>query len=203
MNEAQEQVIIGCVLGDGRLDKPLHGNSRLLVRHSIKQYMYLLHKHGVLAPYSLSIFVYDIIDKRSGRTYRAAGFNTIRSSYFTYLYRLCYPNDTKTVPHDLVEIANEIALAIFIGDDGTYDINSKTVKISVDAYSYESRIVIKRWLSERFGLEVTIEKDRIYVLRRSMPRLADLVKDYLPPSMHYKLGVTPYTRIRIASSTSI
>jgi hypothetical protein len=94
------------------------------------------------------------------------------------------------VPADLSEIANEIALAIFIGDDGTYDSSSKTIKISVDAYDLSNRRNISNWLSE-MNIENTIEKDRIYILRRSLPRLVRLVYEYLPPSMHYKLGIKP------------
>jgi hypothetical protein len=184
------QVAIGCILGDGRLDRPAPGNSRLLVRHSITQYEYLIYKHNMLKPYSLSIFHIMWTDKRTGKPYEALGFNTVRYKKFTELYHMFYPGGRKIVPADLSEIANEIALAIFIGDDGTYDSSSKTVKISVDAYDPSSRRNISNWLS-KMNIENTIEKDRIYILRRSLPQLVRLVYEYLPPSMYYKLGIKP------------
>jgi DNA-binding transcriptional regulator WhiA len=35
--EYQRQVIYGAILGDGRLERPKQGNSRLQIRHSIRQ----------------------------------------------------------------------------------------------------------------------------------------------------------------------
>ncbi len=35
--EYQKQVIYGAILGDGRLERPKQGNSRLQIRHSIRQ----------------------------------------------------------------------------------------------------------------------------------------------------------------------
>gem|GEM_PF-1696566 len=186
--ELQLQVAIGCILGDGRLDAIGPGNSRLLVRHSIKQYEYLAFKHSMLKPYSLGIFCIEWVDRRTGKLYRAAGFNTVRHRVFTELYHAFYPKGRKVVPRNLSEIAGEVALAILIGDDGTYDQSSRTVKISVDAYDLESRKRIRDWLLD-MGIESTIEKDRIYILRRSLPQLVRLTSRYLPPSMLYKLGI--------------
>lgn len=183
------QVILGCILGDGRLDKPEAGNSRLLVRHSIKQLDYVIYKHSLLKPYSLRLFVVEWFDKRTGKEYKAVGFNTKRDKLFTELYRVFYPKNRKVIPDNISELANEIALAIFIGDDGTWDPTARTVKISVDSYDNDSRINIKKWL-DNLGIEATIEKDRIYILRRAYPHFIKLIRSYLPPTMHYKLGLT-------------
>jgi len=183
------QVIIGCVLGDGRLDRPGPGNSRLLVRHSIKQLDYAIYKYNVLKPYSLKLFEVSWIDKRTKRLYSAVGFNTRRDELFTRLYKLFHPGGRKIVPDNIDEIANEVALAIFVGDDGTWDPSAKTVKISVDSYDYRSRVNIVKWLRS-LEIEATIEKDRVYILRRSTPYLVELVRKHLPPTMHYKLGLS-------------
>ena len=181
-------IIYGCILGDAKLEKPYPGNSRMHIRHSASQFEYLKYKHELLKPYSLGIFEIRSFDKRYGKTYHAYGFNTIRDRIFTELYHLFYPNGVKIVPKELINVGDEWTLAMFIGDDGTFDANSKTIKISVDAYDMESRKVIVKWLHTRFGIEATIEKDRIYILKRFMPKVISLVKDLLPESLHYKLG---------------
>jgi len=82
-----------------------------------------------------------------------------------------------------------MVLAIFIADDGKYDTSARTIKISVDNYSYKDRFIIKEWLKLKFNINSTIEKDRIYIVREDYPKLVRVVLKYFPHSMRYKLGL--------------
>jgi hypothetical protein len=65
--EYQKQVIYGAVLGDGRLERPKQGNSRLQIRHSIGQEPYVVYKHEILKPLSLNPLSHTYFDSRQGR----------------------------------------------------------------------------------------------------------------------------------------
>ena len=190
LTEHQVQVILGTLLGDGKLDKPIKGNSRLQIRHSIKQLDYVEFKRKILSPISGELLFYKYKDVRTGKEYIQVGFNTKRSPYFTMLYKVFYKEGRKRIPKEVIMKLDERALAIFIGDDGTFDKSSKTIKISVDGYSHKDRRLIQMWLKERFNIRSTIQKDRIYILRDDYPKLVKLIIKYLPKSLHYKLGLS-------------
>jgi hypothetical protein len=97
----------------------------------------------------------------------------------------------KRIPEQLLSEMNEAALAILLGDDGTYDSSSNTVKISVDRYTYEDRELLRHWLKTSFKIDASVQKDRIYILRSSFPTLIRIVSNHLPRFMHYKLGLRP------------
>ena len=189
LTDYRKQVIFGAILGDGRLECPKPGNSRLQIRHSVAQKPYVEYKHEILKPLSLCLISYTYFDYRTGKRYRQIGFNMVRDYFFTKLYSLFYREGKKSIPIQLLSEMNEVALAIFLGDDGTYDTNSKTVKISVDMYTHEDRELLRHWFKTNFAIEASIQKDRIYVLRDSFPKLVKLVSDYLPGFMLYKLGL--------------
>jgi hypothetical protein len=189
--EYQKQVIFGAILGDGRLERPKQGNSRLQIRHSIRQEPYVVYKHEILKPLSLNLLSYTYFDSRTGRNYKQVGFNTIRDYYFTKLYHQFYREGVKRVPEQFITEMNEVALAILVGDDGTYDPSSKTVKISVDRYTHEDRELLRHWLKTNFKIDASVQKDRVYILRSSFPKLIRIVSNHLPRFMHYKLGLGP------------
>ena len=56
LTNLQFEVIVGTLLGDGRLDKPSNGNARLQVRHSIKQLEYVVFKRELLGSLSGRLF---------------------------------------------------------------------------------------------------------------------------------------------------
>lgn len=184
----QLQIIYGSLLGDGCLDRPKPGNSRLIQRHSERDEHYARFKHAALRPLSLGLFKHVYLDRRTGKTYSQIGFNTVRDRFFTELYWLFYRNNVKHVPEIILAQLNEVALAVFVGDDGTFDRSSSTVKISVDRYDMRDRQLIRRWLAERFGIEATIQKDRIYILRRSYQQLINTMPENVLPYISRRLG---------------
>ncbi len=165
------------------------GNSRLQIRHGIRQKLYVAYKHEILKPLSLRLISHTYYDYRKGRHYRQVGFNTVRDYYFTKLYHQFYREGVKRIPAHFLSEMDEVALAILLGDDGTYDSKSKTVKISVDRYTHEDRELLRHWLKNNFMIDASIQKNRIYVLRSSFPKLVRIVSDHLPKIMLYKLGL--------------
>lgn len=112
----------------------------------------------------------------------------MRDRFFTELYWLFYRNNEKHVPEIILTQLNKVALAVFVGDDGTFDRSSGTVKISVDRHDMQDRQLTRRWLAERFGIEATIQKDRIYILRRSYKQLINTMPENVLPYLSRRLG---------------
>jgi hypothetical protein len=95
--EYQKQVIYGAILGDGRLERPKQGNSRMQIRHSIRQEPYVVYKHEILKPLSLNLLSYTYFDSRTGRKYKQVGFNTVRHRSPTKAFKLrCWKRTSRS-----------------------------------------------------------------------------------------------------------
>jgi hypothetical protein len=89
-------------------------------------------------------------------------------------------------------------------DDGGWVSTSKSLRISVNAFTLKEVELLVNILKEKFELDCTIqkrskpkgnfnykykEKYNLYFLVKSVPLLRALVKPYMHPSMYYKLGL--------------
>jgi len=86
-------------------------------------------------------------------------------------------------------------------DDGGWVATSKSLRIAANNYTLEEVKLLVHMLETKFDLSCTIQKlskkggngpsDKynIYFRVASVPRLRELVKPYIIPSMMYKLGL--------------
>jgi hypothetical protein len=96
----------------------------------------------------------------------------------------------KGVPADLMgREMTAFGLAVWFMDDGTADRNQ--VRINTQSFSYEENLMLVEFLHAKFGLAVTINKDkdrhRLRLSAKDMDRFVDLVAPFVIPSMQYKL----------------
>jgi hypothetical protein len=191
-------VIVGLVLSDGYL-RCMKGrvNARLEFVQSIKNLPFFSYVFWLIAPICQSL-PYITSSIRKGVFLSDVHIQTRALPFLTEVYLLFYGADgTKALPDAqiLYNLLSPIALAIWIGGDGTW-LKSGTI-LCTDSFTVQDTVKLMNILNVRYGLESTLffhdarqnKYPRIYIKAKSMPILRSLVLPYLPSSMHYKLGL--------------
>lgn len=108
---------------------------------------------------------------------------------FTNLHTLFY-NNKKIIPEDIYNLLDPIALAHWIQGDGKFDRSG--LILCTDSYSIQDVLRLINVLIIRYDLKCSIHNPkkghyRIYISKKSIPKLRKLVLPYIVPSMLYKL----------------
>lgn len=189
-----EQVLIGSLLGDGsvcvRRDCK---NAKFAENHSIRQLDYLKWKAEILSPHfggRVGIWV--------NGEYKKAMFCTRVHPTFTELRRLWYPDGKKILPEGELQKLNELGLAVWYQDDGSYNYWARCCRISIDGFKGRE-FAIQRWFEERWGLSPHITSGPSLQLSvKDSDRFLHSITEYVHPSMTYKLGhLHPANQTRI------
>lgn len=192
-----KNALIGIILGDGfleRKEKPTH-NTRLRVEQTYpKQEELIKNLHLLLIPITnMSPGILSRIDKRTGLTTQSIYFWTMTMPCLNYFHELFYINRVKSIPNNIAELLTPIGLAYWIMGDGVY-FKNKGVAICTDSYTKKEVELLAKALSSLFGLICSIHEHRdnqyrIYISKRSLDTLRNLVHPYIIPSMVYKIGL--------------
>ena len=186
LNQFQRSVIIGTVLGDGYLRiVPGRQHAFLEINHALSQSEYVMWKYDVLKGVTAGA-----PKVRNGNGKRIAiRFNTRQSEEFTQIHSLFYSDGTKAIPSDIK--LDPLSLAVWFMDDGSF-CRESDVYINTQQFDTKSQLVLIHAL-KKLGLEATLNKDkqyqRIRFLKKSIPRLFELVKPHIISSMYYKIGL--------------
>lgn len=188
LTQFQESVIIGTILGDGYLRIiPGRKNAFLEVNHAFSAKSYVDWKFRALKNICISG-----PKRRKGNDKRIAyRFYTKQHPQLTKLYREFYKNGKKIVPNNLK--LNRVILSVWFMDDGS-KCGSSSFYLNTQQFSEEDqRKLLKRL--EILGLYAKLNRDKTYYrirfLSSSIPKLQEMLKDNLIPSMRYKLGYNP------------
>jgi hypothetical protein len=108
------------------------------------------------------------------------------------LYNLFYINKVKVIPDDIYNLLDPVALAHWICGDG-YSL-SKGLALCTDSFSIKDTVKLSNVLIIRYNFKCTLHKNkensyRIFISRKSMNSLIQIVKPHMAPSMFYKLGI--------------
>ncbi len=182
LSEFQQQLILGCVLGDGYMRKKTHAH--LQITHSSKQKDYVDWKYQVLK--DLVITPPKIYKGNGNRVgYR---FFTKSLPELTSIYKRFYSNKVKKVPRDI--LLEPLTLAVWYMDDGSK--SYKSCYFNTQEFDLESQNNLVESLA-RLKIEAGLNKDkqyfRIRVLTSSTPHLMNMIKPYVVKSMRYKLSL--------------
>lgn len=185
LSQLQRSIVLGSLLGDGYLRK-LEGrkDAFLEINHSFEQKDYVDWKYE-----KLSFLSAGKPNKREGNGNRVAyRFYTKQHPFLTETFNRFYSEDgTKVIPKDLE--LNPLVLSVWFMDDGSKSSESDFY-LNTQQFSVEDQKILIRKLSE-LGLESNMNKDkkyyRIRLFKRSIPRLRDLVEEYVIPSLRYKI----------------
>lgn len=204
-------VLVGSLLGDGYANqtKALIKGTNFRYKQSAvhKEYLFWLYEFFYSRGYCMNtgpreyktILVQKSTDKN--KTYYGYEFDLFTFSSLNWLYDLFYVNKVKRISPELVNYLTPLALAIWIMDDGGWVATSKSLRIATNNYTFEEVKLLVNILETKFNLSCTIQKlskkggngplDKynIYFRVVSVPRIRELVKPYIIPSMMYKLGL--------------
>lgn len=189
------QIIAGTVLGDSSIGKSRGSrNCYLSCYHSEKQLEYLKHKHRLLEPFTRPIQLCAYTDKRNGKTYHGGRFHTVSAPIFTGLYRCFYPGGQKQITTKGLRFFTEpIALAMLIGDDGSWD--KAGVQVATKQFSLRDNELLCQHITSHFAVDPYVVHSDYYSIRfgaKDVERLRVLCYPHLPESMHYKFGPPDY-----------
>lgn len=191
------QLLIGSLLGDGCFCSVggTTKNKCLSIAHSDKQKEYLEYKWGILNKYNLAspIVEYHINNSRYSHELVGYRFKSRLHPIFTDIRNKYYDlNGHKRVYREFVKDINALGLAIWYMDDGYVTKNSCI--LSTCSFTLEEQSLLSDIMLEKFGLHFTVGKhdNSMYLQAKDFPKFVEIVKDYIIPSMQYKL--IPYSK---------
>lgn len=192
-------IIFGSLLGDGYAEYRSKGNgTRIRFYQEGSHLSYLLWLHKILANLEYCNPTTPKIQTRLGKkgvVRKIIRFNTWTYSSLNWIQELWYVNGKKSVPSNIGEYLDPLALAIWIMDDGS-KIGSG-LKLSTNSFSYSDCLLLVKVLYDNFNIKASVQSAgagplnpqyHIYIWKDSMPLLWKIVEPYVHSSMKYKLG---------------
>ena len=184
LTQEQKSLMIGTILGDGYLRIiPRRKNAFLEINHSVKQKDYVNWKYSVLQS-----IVKSKPKLRNGNGYRVAcRFYTRCHSEITDLFRYFYKDGKKIIPNDLN--INSFSLAVWYMDDGSK--SGGSIYLNTHQFSIEDQNILHKLLLNKFAISSNLNKDkeykRIRILTKDAKKFCNLICQFVPKSMEYKL----------------
>jgi hypothetical protein len=192
-SKREQSIIVGLLLGDGSMQRLSKKSARLVVKHGVKQreYVYFLYnelRRWVKTPPKMTIE----LDRRFGIKTNRYRFRTINSPGFLNYYRLFYDDQgKKRLPNNIAQILDDLGLAIWFMDDGSYKNDSKGLLINSNHFSVREQKEIQKVLKNRFKINTTLHTlgqwKRIYIPAAESPKFAKIILPHTIPSLRYKL----------------
>ena len=199
LSQTQVQIILGALMGDGNLSRPVRRDdrsARFRMGHGAKQVSYLDWKVSLLE---------NIPHSRTSNAKGAVFADFTPLAELGELREILYFGDGKKhLTWDYLKSLTPLALAVWYMDDGCFTVRSKGVQertrggtgrieICVEAMSPGSRERLVQYLRDNHGLNVKLTSRgtrKISVLQfttAASKKFQELVAPYIHPSMEYKL----------------
>jgi hypothetical protein len=119
-------------------------------------------------------------------------FSTRSLPFFTVYYELFYVNGVKMVHLNIDSYLTAVSLAFWIQDDA--NLNGGLV-LNTQCFHVNGVFLLVSALNNNFGLHAYIRYEKnsdqpiLYIPKRDIPRLRELVLPYMHPWTNYKLGI--------------
>ena len=185
LTQLQKSLVIGNLLGDGYIRRMKGRKDAFLeINHSLAQKEYVDWKYSILKNLTRSG-----PKSRKGNGKRIAyRFFTRQSQEFTSMMNMFYLNKKKHIP-DLA--LDPMMVAVWFMDDGSR-CSKENVYLNTQQFSKNDQYKLLKLL-EKIGLKATLNKDkdyyRIRFISSSIPKLFEIIGEYIIPSMKYKIGL--------------
>lgn len=181
LTEAQEALVVGCLLGDGAMRCKTH--ALLEINHSVDQRAYVEWKYRQLEP----LVSTPPKARPAGWKRIAYRFTTRSLPSLTPIYWRFYRDGTKQVPEDLT--LSPLSLAVWLMDDGAK--SYRAVYFNTQKFDEVSQERLIQILLREYSICARPNRDKHYWRLRiavdSVGRLANVVRPHLLPMFSYKL----------------
>jgi len=210
LNEDQEQVLIGTVLGDGHLGSPNKVNPYFSTNCCIKDKDYIWWKYNMLK--STEMFKrppYEQTHHSFGKLRQVVELHSRASHSLLKYYNWFYPNGVKRIPREILDRLQPLGLAVWFMDDGCFSIwignrrkgrkgkLYKKVNICMGDFLYEDVELSRNYLLSKFGLDFKIypklkNSKGLHILainkRKGVEDLVRIISPYIVSGMERKIG---------------
>lgn len=160
LSDIQKDILVGCLLGDGRLEcRSKNGTARFRVHHAESQREFLFWKYQHFqnfvrgAPWRTKW-----IDKRNGLAYRSWFFHTVSSLIFKPFHKRFYQKGVKIIPPNIGDELTPRALAVWVMDDGCRTQNE--IILNTQSFTFDEQKFLLQEIKKRYGICGTINRDR-------------------------------------------
>ena len=181
LTEEQKSILIGTLLGDGTMRKKK--NAHLEINHSFAQKALV---DWIFSKFSSLVTIPPKWRKGNGKR-EAYRFATQSLPVLTPFYDQFFPNKKKVIPNDLK--LNPLTLAVWFMDDGSKSRSS--IYLNTQQFTKDEQLKLIDLLRNQFGLDSTLNKDKIYfrirIRTRSVKRFIEVVDKFLLEEFKYKL----------------
>ena len=191
LTDLQKDILVGCLLGDGRLEcRAQSGTARFRVHHAESQREYLFWKynnfqnltHG--APWRT-----EWLDKRNGQVYGSWFFHTCTSPIFESFHKRFYREGTKIIPENIGNHLTSRALAVWIMDDGCRTRNE--IILNTQSFTFDDQLRLLGEIHRLYNIKGTINRDRnnfrLRFGRIDAEKLSRIVEPHIIESLSAKI----------------
>lgn len=188
LTKLQQSLIIGTLLGDGYLRiVPGRKNAFLEINHSFSQKEYVDWKYEMLK----SVCKNGPVSRNGNGKRIAYRFTTRQCSELTELKKLFYVDGIKRVPRNV--ILDPMMLAVWFMDDGSR-CRADDVYLNTQQFVREDQEYCLTLLAS-LGIDASLNRDkkytRIRIKKNSLAHFFNTIREYIVPSMTYKLNHDP------------
>lgn len=153
----QRSLLVGTMLGDGYVHKD---GDNIRCEHSLAQLEFVKWKHDILSGLGSDWFTdYSHKDARTGKTHRSCAV-TLGLPYVTNWAReFFYSTGSKAVTREWIDDIDDLALATWVLDDGSFywspSKGKYCVEIATCSFSEEEANMLLQHLADRFDIHMT------------------------------------------------
>jgi hypothetical protein len=199
LTQRQKELIYGSLMGDCGKMSP----SSIKMKQSAKQREYLLWKFAELQEHVSLKSLQDetYYDKRYDAEYTNVRFYTNANTDVETIIRAFYPDGKKVITQAILDELTAFSVAVWYMDDGTTDWGDRFIKkgwnaqpgakLCTDSFTSDEIDMICDWFSERYNISPKPQKRnkflRVYFPTTETPKLFDLIRPSIIPSMKYKV----------------
>lgn len=192
----RNDIVIGSLLGDAHIQK----DGRIEIWHSIKQKDYTLWLMNLFSKFFKVYYKERTckFGKNIEKQYKQVGFRTSVTDYAKTV-RMFFYCPKKTITERQLMKLTPLGLAIWYMDDGCLsfikdkkkNIKARQLTISTQAYTYEENEIIVDYFKNVWNINCKIHHDREYPIiwmnGTEAMKFLNIIKDYIPDCMYYKL----------------
>ena len=192
LTQEQRSVLVGSILGDGTLRLGEGAvNVNFKVEHGLVQKEYVFWKYQIFQPWVFTEPKVSYRYRESGERYpKSWWFRTVRHPIITEFRNRFYEKGRKIIPRDIAKDLDDLAMAVWIMDDGSLSRNH--LDISTYSFALSEINLLQAVLKSKFDLKVQYHRDRdkgfrMYFNLGETKKLIDIIRPYVVRVMAYKI----------------